>query len=196
MSYRFMAIAVALIFVSYATVHWLTTPRQLMPNAKLPSFHRVGTSDDPGQNLGDPNKSDGDEVRDGLRRDVIATANDLRESPCNDYMRDQYIAAATKYARAWLSIAPCGGNCRSNKDYAQLDLAAKAFKTPLDERVHEAMARVHQTDTIRQGDFAPDVVPMVAMMSRDALLNSRADPAFQKGVRESRAPLSCRPRAG
>jgi hypothetical protein len=191
-SYRFMAIAVALMFASYATVQWLVTPRQLMPDARVPSFHRIGTSDDPRENH-DPNGSDGDEVRDGLRRSVLATANDLSESPCNDYMRDRYIAAATKYARAWLSIAPCFPHCTSNKESAQLDLAAKAFKTPLDDRVTEAMVSAHETDTIRAGDFAPDVERWVAQRSRDILINPVANPVARKSEREHRAPLTCRP---
>ena len=190
-SYRFIAIAVAVLFVSYATVQWLLTPRQVMPDARIPSFHRIGTSDDPRQNQ--PNDSDGDEVRDSLRRGVLTTADDLRESPCNDYMRDRYIAAATKYARAWLSIAPCFPHCTSNKESAQLDLAAKAFKTPLDDRVTEAMVSAHETDTIRAGDFAPDVEQWVAQRSRDILINPVANPVARKSEREHRAPLTCRP---
>ena len=193
-SYRFIAIAVAMLFASYATVQWLLTPRQLMPDARVPSFHRIGTSDDPLQNQVDPNKSDGDEVRDSLRRAVLATAKDLRKSPCNDYLRDQYIAAATKYVRARLSIAPCAATkCTSNKDWAQVELAGKAFNTPFDDTVREAMVSVHETDTIREGDFAPGVVLLVAMMARDRLISPVADPAVRKLERESRAPLSCRP---
>lgn len=192
-SYRFMGIVVALMFASYATVQWLVTPRQLMPDARMPSFHRIGTSDDPRQNQ--PNDSDSDEVRDGLRRAVQAAADDLRESPCNDYMRDRYIAAATKYARAWLSIATCFPDCNPNKkvEDAQLHRAKKAFDTPFDDRVSEAMDRVHQTDTIREGDFAPDVVLWVAMRSHDRLINPMATAATRKSEREHRVPLSCRP---
>jgi len=192
MSYRFIAIAVAMLFVSYATVQWLVTPRQMMPNAKLPAFHRVGTSDDPRQNQPDPNESDGDEVRDGLRRVTLASANNLLTSPCNDYLRDQYIAAASKYARAWLSIALCGDRCSSRAEIAQMDLAKKAFKTPLDDTVRDVMRRVHQTDTIREGDFSPDVVRLVARMSHDFLISPAADPEVRKRERESRVTLSCR----
>jgi hypothetical protein len=192
-SYRFIAIAVALLFVSYATVQSLLAPRQLMPDARMPSFHRIGTSDDPRQNQ--PNESDGDEVRDSLRRDVLVTANDLRESPCNDYLRDRYIAAATSYARGWLSIAPCFGHCNPNnkEEAAQLERAAKAFKTPFDDRVSDAMVRAHVTDTIREGDFAPDVVRWVASRSRDVAINPMAAPPARKSERERRVPLSCRP---
>lgn len=191
-SYRFIAIAVAVLFVSYATVQWLLTPRQVMPDARIPSFHRIGTSDDPRQNQ--PNDSDGDEVRDSLRRGVLTTADDLRESPCNDYMRDRYIAAATKYAQAWLSIAPCFPHCNANKkEEDQLDRAAKAFKTPFDDRVTSSMVRVHETDTIRSGDFAPDVERWVAERSRDILINPVANPVARKSEREHRAPLTCRP---
>lgn len=196
-SYRFISILVAMVFVSFVTAQWLATaqwliPRQLMPNAKMPSFHRIGTSDDP--RLNQPNDSDDDEVRDGLRRDVLTAADDLRESPCNDYMRDRYIAAATKYARAWLSIATCFPHCNPNgKEGDQLDRAAKAFKTPFDDRVTSAMARVHQTDTIRDGDFAPDVALWVAMRSRDIAINPTASAANRTSARASRESLTCRP---
>jgi hypothetical protein len=190
-SYRFISIAIALMLVSYVSVRMLSVG-QLMPSAKIPSFHRVGSSDDPRQNQAID--SDSDEVRDSLRRDVLTTAEDLRQSPCNDYMRDRYIAAATKYARAWLSIAPCFPRCGGNRtEEDQLNRAARAFKTPFDDRVTEAMAAAHKTDTIREGDFTPDVVLWVAMRSRDIAMNPAADPAARKGVRESRAPLTCRP---
>lgn len=188
---RLIAIALALMFVSYAATQWLAI-RQLTPSAKMPSYHRIGTSDDP--RLNQPNYSEGDEIRNALRRDVLTAANDLRESPCNDYMRDRYIAAATKYARAWLSIAACFPHCNANgKEGDQLDRAAKAFKTPFDDEVTSAMARVHQTDTIREGDFTPDVALWIAMRSRDIAINPAASPANRAAARASREPLACRP---
>jgi hypothetical protein len=191
-SHRLISIAVAVVFVFYVAAQLLTT-RQLMPSTKIPSFHRIGTSEDPRENQ--PNDSDGDVVRDGLRREVLAAADDLRENPCNDYMRDRYIAATTRYARAWLSIATCFPHCNPNegKEGDQLERAAKAFKTPFDDRVISAMARVHQTDTIRQGDFKPDVVLWVAMRSRDIAINPAATPANRASARASREPLTCRP---
>src|SRR5215475_11025106 len=133
MSYRFIAVTVALMFASYATLHWLFTVRQLMPSPNIPSFHRIGTSDDPRYNQQDAHESEGDDVRDGLRRVVQNTANNLLKSPCNDYLRDEYIAAATKYARAWLSISSCLTTCNRSKERAQLELAQKAFNTPFDQ---------------------------------------------------------------
>ncbi len=191
-SYRFAALAVALLFLSFASLQWLFTVRQVMPNAKIPSFHRVGTSDDPRYNQEDAFESDRDEVRDGLRRVVLNTGNNLLASPCNGYLRDQYIAAATKYARAWLSISPCLQRCDS-KALAKLELAQKAFGTPFDKTVFELMRRIHDTDTIREGDFGQDVVVTVARMSGDAVINPSADPAFRRSAKEFRTPLTCRP---
>lgn len=190
-NYRFLFLAIAAMTISYAAVHWLTI-RQVMPNAKMPSFHSVGASDDPRQNQ--PNDSEGDEVRDSLRRNLLKAADDLRENPCNDYFRDQYIAAATKYARAWLSIATCFPDCgRTGKGEQQLDRAKKAFATPLDDRVASAMNRAHDTDTIRAGDFSSDVELWVAAWSHDTALNPRASQADRNRVRASRQPLTCRP---
>jgi hypothetical protein len=74
-SYRFIAFAIALLLSSYATLQWLFTVRQVMPNPNIPTFHRIGTSDDPRYNKEDANESDSDEVRDGLRRAVLNTGN-------------------------------------------------------------------------------------------------------------------------
>jgi hypothetical protein len=191
-SYRFTAVAVALLFLSFATLQWLFSVRQVMPNPKIPTFHRIGTSDDPRYNQEDTSESDRDEVRDSLRRVLLNTGNNLLANPCNDYLRDQYIAAATKYARAWLSISPCLQRCNSN-ELAKLELAQKAFGTPFDKSVREVMRNIHDTDTIRQGDFGKDVVVTVANMAGDATINPLADPDVRKSVKEFRSPLTCRP---
>lgn len=191
-SYRFMAVAIALLFASYATLHWLFSVRQLMPSPNIPSFHRVGTSDDPRDNHEDAYQSDGDDVRDGLRRVVQNTASNLIKSPCNGYLRDEYIAAATKYARAWLSISSCKTTCNRSKESAQLELAQKAFNTPFDKTVRDLMRKVHDTDTIREGDFGSDVIVMVARMASDPVINPTADPAARRSMKEMRTPLTCR----
>lgn len=191
-SLRFTAVAVTLLFLSFAAVQWLFSVRQVMPNAKIPTFHRVGTSDDPRYNQEDAFASDTDEVRDGLRRVLQNTGNNLLANPCNGYLRDQYIAAATKYARAWLSISPCLQRCNS-KELARLELAQKAFGTPFDKTVRELMRRIHDTDTIRPDDFGKDVVVTVAQMAGDAVINPLADPGARQSVREFRSPLTCRP---
>src|SRR3954452_9940318 len=38
MSYRFLVVAVTLMCASFAAIHWLSTPRQLMPDTKIPTF--------------------------------------------------------------------------------------------------------------------------------------------------------------
>jgi hypothetical protein len=74
-----------------------------------------------------------------------------------------------------------------------MELARKAFNTPMDQTVRDLMRRVHDTDTIREGDFGQDVVVKVAQMSGDHVINPKADPAVRKSLKEFRSPLSCRP---
>jgi hypothetical protein len=190
-TYRFTAVASALFFLSYAILHWMFGVGQSMPSARMPSFHQVATSDDPRENREDPTNSDSDEVRDGLRRGVQSTANNLISDPCNGTLRDQYIVAATKYAHAWLSIAPCYRNC-SSQDWTKLELAQKAFNTPFDKTVRDLMRRVHNTGTIREGDFAPGVAGMVARMSGDPLINPDAELAVREITMKGRSRLACR----
>ncbi len=190
-TYRFMAVACVLFLVSYATLHWMFSAGQMMPNVNMPSYHRVGTSDDPRENREDSYKSDSDEVRDELRRAVQSAANNLTNDPCNGTLRDQYIVAATKYAHAWLSIAPCYRNC-SSQDWTKLELAQKAFNTPFDKTVRDLMRRVHNTGTIREGDFAPGVAGMVARMSGDPLINPDAELAVREITMKGRSRLACR----
>ena len=190
--YRSVAIIIAVLFIAFAAVQELFRVRQLMPNPNLPTFHRVGTSDDPRDNKEDAYESDHDVVRDRLRQGVQSTADNLLASPCNAYLRDQYIAAATNYARAWLSIAPCLQKCGA-KERAQMELAIKAFNTPFDKTVRDLMRQVHNTDTIREGDFGQDVVVKVAGMASDWGLDPMADPAARKSMKENRQQLSCRP---
>lgn len=196
MSYRFMATVVAAMFLSYAGVQWYLAQRPPVlvspssPNPRIPTFRQV----DPDEYKRTVFQGDNDDVREGLRRAVYDTAKSLIRTPCDDELRNQYIAAATKYARAQLSIAPCLARQTCNeRNEAQLDLLQKAFKTRFDETVRDLMYDVHRTGTILDGDFGEDVVVVVATMTKDIAINPIADPAIRREWMENRRELSCRP---
>ena len=197
MSYRFMATVVAAVFLSYAGMQWYLAQRPQMviaplsPNPKIPSFRQV----DPEEQKRTAFQGDNDEVRQGLRRAVYDTGKNLIGNPCDDDLRNQYIAAATKYARAQLSIAPCLARYTCNeRNEAQLDLLQKAFKTRFDETVRDLMMEVHGSGTILEGDFGQDVVVLVATMTKDIAINPIADPAVRREWIENHRELDCRPR--
>lgn len=75
----------------------------LKPSAELPSFHAI--EDDPSQAF----DANSDTVHDALRDAVLAAAENLKRDLCNPTLKTRYIEAASKYARAWLTIAPCVG---------------------------------------------------------------------------------------
>ena len=189
MTYRFAAIVVAALFLSYASMQWFLGVRQVMPSAKVPTFHQI----DPVEYERNKFKGDSDAVRDGLRREVHDTAKELLKNQCNAYYRDRYVAAATKYARAHLSIAPClqRNTCNSKKEYAQLELVWKAFKTPFDDTVTDLMRDVHGSGAIREGDFGQDVVVWVTMTAKDIANNPIADPATRREWIENRRQPVC-----
>ena len=191
MTYRFAAIVVAALFLSYESMQWFLGVRQVMPSAKIPSFQQI----DPVEHERNKFKGDNDDVRDGLRREVHDTAKELIKNPCNAYFRDRYVAAATKYARAHLSIAPCleRANCNSKKEVAQLELVWKAFKTPFDDTVTDLMREVHGSGAIREGDFGQDVIVWVATTTKDIAINPIADPAIRREWIENRREPVCRP---
>lgn len=206
MTFRFAVIAIAALCLSYTSVQWLldvgkekpSAKAELMPSgavplqpsAKIPVFRQV----DPVEAQRNRFKGDDDEVRDRLRWAVHDTAKNLIKSPCNDGLKSQYIAAATNYARAKLSIAPCmAKNTCNEKTEAQLDLLRKTFKTGLDETVRELMYDVHRSGTIREGDFGKDVVYYVAILAKDLSINPDAPPAARRDWLEARGERSCQP---
>jgi hypothetical protein len=191
-SIRFAGLIVGAFLMTFAVAFWLVVPRPLKPDPSLPTWHRVDV-DSPQYKYESSNASDSDAVRDKLRNAVLEAADDLQSEPCNDAMKAHYIDAATKYARAWLSISPCvgTGTCGSS-DNALLDRAQKAFGSPLDHRVREAMVKAHETGALKQGDFPNDAVVLVAQMARDPVISPRADPAFKKAAEEMRAGRGCR----
>ena len=196
-SIRFVGLVVVAFAMSFAGVFWLVVPHPPNPLLLLPSWHRVDADvprpQQPSPQQPSPNLADSDAARDKLRNAVLETADDLAREPCNDALKARYIDAATKYARAWLSIAPCVGTQRcGSSDGPRLDQAQKTFGTPLDHQVREAMQKTHETGALKEGDFPNDVVIMVAMFARDPGINPHADPKIKKLTLDMRSERGCR----
>jgi hypothetical protein len=185
---RFIGIAIAAMVFTFVAVQWLAAPR-LKRDPRLPTFHRVAAGELPESS----HAGDNDAARNGLRNAVLDAAESLRDDPCNELVKARYIREATKYARAWLSMAPCMSTMTcSNADSARLDRAQQAFGTPLDRRVREAMAKAHETDALSEGDFPRDALVMVAGMAGDPVINPNAAPDIKAGARDFRTPSGCR----
>jgi hypothetical protein len=189
---RFVGLTIALLAFAYWAQSMLA-PRPLKPDARVSTFHRVDV-DSPRYQVESSHASDEDSVRDALRHSALDAAQALADDPCNKAIKAHYIDAATNYARAWLSVASCVGTCSRGSDehLRRLDLAQRAFGSPLDHRVWEAMAKAHQTDALVEGDFARDVAERVAELAADPVINPHAAPAMKATGRDFRTPLSCR----
>ena len=105
---RFIGTALAMLVAVFLAARWLLVSPSLKPAARLPTFHQVDVND-PRTKLETSFVSDNDLVRDRLRRAVLDAADALNDEPCEETLKARYIVAATNYARAWLSIAPCVG---------------------------------------------------------------------------------------
>jgi hypothetical protein len=136
---------------------------------------------------------DNDIVRDGLRRTTLEAADQLSKDPCDTTAKARYIAAATEYAQAWLSIAPCveTQTCEWG-DGPRLDRARRIFGSPLDHRVREAMQKAHRTGAVSRGDFPKGAVTMVAEMAADPVINPLAARKMRELSQDTRSPPSCR----
>jgi hypothetical protein len=189
---RFVSIAIAMFVATYFGMQWMLRVQPLKPDARLPTFQQVDVKS-PRHQMENSFASDNDAVRDGLRQAVLETAKALGDDPCNEALKARYVAAATNYVRAWLSIAPCVATttCGSS-DEPRLDRAQKAFGSPLDRRVREAMRNVHETGVFTTGDFPKDAVVMVAEMAGDSSINPRANAQFKKIAAELNDPITCR----
>lgn len=193
-TFRFIGTALAMFIAVFLGARWLLAPRALKPDARVPTFHQVDVKDPRFQLEQTSFASDNDTVRNGLREAVLDEADTLQDSPCDDKRKARYVEAATRYARAWISIAPCvGTRTCGQSDGARLDLAQKAFGSPFDRRVREAMTRVHGTRAIAKGDFPNDVVRLVAQLTGDGAINPDASPAALAVYAELQpAPPQCR----
>jgi hypothetical protein len=189
---RFVSIALTLFVAAFFGIQWWLTPQPLKPDARIPTFHKVDVNS-PRFKMEQSFASDNDATRDKLRQAVLEAAKALGDEPCNAILKASYVDAATAYARAWLSVAPCVGklSCGSS-DGKQLDRAQKAFGSPLDHRVREAMHRLHAGANFATADFPKDAVFLVAQFASDPAINPRADPRFKQEAEEEHAQNNCR----
>jgi hypothetical protein len=177
---RFFGLALSMFVAMFFGMRWLLTPQRLQPDARLPTFQRIEPNSARAQ-LEASSISDGDATRDKLRHAVLDEAKALNDEPCNTALKEHYVEAANNYARALTSVVPCLGTHTCGKtDWPRLELTGRAFGTPLDQRVHEAMQQVHAKGLFKRGDFPADTVYLVAEMAADPAIRPEAkiDPRF------------------
>jgi hypothetical protein len=188
---RTIAAALALSVAVFLTARWLLEPPLQPLKPPLPTFHRVDVND-PQFKLQSSFVSDNDPERDALRRAVLDAADALKDDPCDDSLKARYIVAAVNCARAWLKMSPCvGTRTCGQSDLARLELTQKAFGTPADHRVREAMSRVHMSGAIFKGDFPADAAVVLANLAPGPGINPNASPEYEE-VMEALGK-TCRP---
>lgn len=172
--FRFMVAVVALFAASFFGVRWLAagapvplpTVTELKPDARLPTFHPYDArTDRKGWVETKTSQGDNDPERDKLREAVIAAATAYRMSPCNEEFRRQFLVAAGGYARAFQLALGCERSHWCAIDDARREQAVKAFGSPYDKRVKEAIAKVHDMGTIARDDYADGYGSIVAMLA-------------------------------
>jgi hypothetical protein len=192
---RFAGIALALLVVGYVGVQWLMAPKvptfQGVDVPKVPTFQRVDVNS-ARYKYESSYASDSDARRDELRHAALDTAIEFGRNACDATLKARYIDAATKYARAWVSIAPCvaTSTCTSS-DRPRLDRAQQAFGSPLDRRVREAMRNAHETGRFDQRDFPTDILILLAEMAADPMINPEAALDFKELARDLRNEKRC-----
>jgi hypothetical protein len=160
---RFLGLAAFMFAAAFLGMNRFLRGEPLEPHSHVTSqFQQSSVGDD-------------EATRDRLRTELLNDAQSLAADLCNDTLKKHYIEAANNYARAWLSIVPCirSQTC-TQSDSKRLDLAAKAFGTPMDDRVREAMRTLHDKHIFKLGDFPNDTAFFVAELASDGTINPRA----------------------
>ncbi len=99
-------------------------------------------------------QSDKDAERDRLRLDLLQAANGYSQSPCDQTMKANLVAALTAYTEAWQRKLNCARSgimpmlCRGKREEA-----AAAFGTPLDRTVQAAVADATNQGGLVKADF-------------------------------------------
>lgn len=104
-------------------------------------------------------QSDKNPKLDTLRLDALQAGNAYAMSPCDKTMKSNLIEATTAYTRAWQAKRGCKramfGMMSCNDK--QIDEAAEAFSTPLDDRVKAALFAAFDQKGVVKSDFPEDV---------------------------------------
>lgn len=174
LDFRLITLVVALFAVGFFGVRWLAAGApvplpivtDLKPDARLPTFRPYDPrTDRKGWVESKTSQGDNDPDRDKLRQAVIAAATAYRLSPCNEALRQEFLAAAGAYARAFQLALGCQRSHWCVIDDARREQAVQAFGSPYDKRVKEAIAAVHGMGTIVRTDYADGYGSIVAMMA-------------------------------
>jgi hypothetical protein len=149
----------------------------LKPDARLPTFHRVDPNEPPKAREPEGGK---DPARDALAASLIQAANRLNDAPCDEARKARYIAAAVKYAQAWLELMPCfeKNNC-SYEDNLHNEKITKTIGKPWRHDVMEIAEKVHLVVAFRESDFPKKVQRFMANIGSDPSINPDADPRFK-----------------
>ena len=188
---RFLGLVACMVLAAFFGMRWLVAAPAVTPDAPLP-LQRADPNEQRPNSDQSSFTSDDDSRRDVLRQAVLETAKLFGDNPGDAAMKARYAAAATDYARAWLSIAPCVGTmtcCPS--DGPRLDRAKKAFGTPRDRRVRDAMRKAHATGGLSSADFPGDAVALVAEMAGDPAINAVAITKAKQMAASSMNPARC-----
>jgi hypothetical protein len=162
---RFVALAVGLFGIAFVGMSWMNKGMPVMamrveplkPSAGLPTFEesvQKGIRKD--WENSKTSQSDGDKDRDKLRLALMQASTAYKLSPCDPTMKKNLVEAVTNYTSAWGKMAGCSGGRCSGYD-AQIDLAAKAFNTPADKRIHQTLREAYEQGGIEREDFPKSV---------------------------------------
>lgn len=163
-TFRLVLVAVGLFALTFVGVSWgkkgfpamMAGNVSMKPDSRLPTFE---WSPERGRRRDWENsktsQSDGNAARDKLRLDLLQASNGYELSPCDDTTRVNLVQALISYTQAWHEMAHCRpgvGDCPSNGD-ERFDVAAAAFNTPADIRVHEALRKAFEQGGLSREDF-------------------------------------------
>ena len=163
-AFRFALLAVALFALTFIGMSWANKGFPVMamrivplkPDARIPSFEqRVEKDIRRDWEASKTSQSDGNSERDKVRMELLQASTAYQLSPCNDTMKKNLVTALTDYTQAWYATAYCKpgvDSCPKSSD-DRLDVAAVAFKTPLDIRAHEALRAAIDQGGISIDDF-------------------------------------------
>ncbi|MGH6738379.1 MAG: hypothetical protein ACREDY_04995 [Bradyrhizobium sp.] len=162
---RLSIFALVLFAAAFAGISWANkgfpmvalraTPTK--PDARIPTFEQsIKTGIRKDWEASKTSQSDGDKDRDKLRLELWQAAIGYKLSPCDETMKKNLVAALTNYTGAWGAMAGCkAGTCSGDDD--KLDVAAAAFKTPADLRVHKELREAFEQGGVTRNDFPKSV---------------------------------------
>jgi hypothetical protein len=174
---RFIALTLALFAGAFFGVRWLAagapvplpTVVPLQADARLPTFVEKSRQD-----IGEANErdwlasqtvqGDDDAERNKLRAAVIEAATAFTVSPCNDPLKQQYLAAAAAYARAFVTLGGCPNYPSCVPDHALMERANQIFRSPADARAKRAIDAVHKMG-ISIKDYPNKIGPAVSHLA-------------------------------